>query len=303
MTQTLAPLPAWRRARRRAYWLLLAGLLAVADRLPLAVGRWKCRVLAQVARVVRPREMACARHNLTLAYPGRRPREVDELLKATALAAGDNLFHALAAGRLLDRATFTERGPSDLSLARTVAALQKQGVGVFFLTGHIGSWELLGAYAARQFDRDGLGRLGVVTGTLRNPPIDRLVQDRRRKLGMVPLPREEGLRPVLKHLDHEGLVAFLLDQNTRTRNLDVPFFGRPAPTPVAMAQLAVKRGIPVLPLAMIPEAGGFTIHWLAPLVPQAEELGEFLVRCNAALEELIRRNPAQWVWFHERWPA
>jgi KDO2-lipid IV(A) lauroyltransferase len=228
---------------------------------------------------------------------------VEDLVKATAAAAGDNLFHALAAGRLLDRAAFTEKGPSDQSLARTVAALQEGGQGVFFLTGHIGSWELLGAYAARQFDREGLGRLGVVTGTLRNPPIDRLVQGRRRKLGLAPLPREEGLRPVLKHLDDEGLVAFLLDQNTRTRNLDVPFFGRLAPTPVAMAQLALKRGIPVLPLAMIPQDGGFTIHWLAPLEPRHEELPEFLTRCNAALEELIRRNPAQWVWFHERWNA
>jgi KDO2-lipid IV(A) lauroyltransferase len=247
--------------------------------------------------------MARARGNLARAFPDCGPREVEDLVKATAAAAGDNLFHALAAGRLLDRATFTEKGPSGLSLARTVADLQKHGQGVFFLTGHIGSWELLGAYAARQFDREGLGRLGVVTGTLRNPPIDRLVQERRRKLGLVPLPRDEGLRPVLKHLDQEGLVAFLLDQNTRTRNLDVPFFGRPAPTPVAMAQLALKRGLPVLPLAMIPEGGGFTIHWLAPLVPREDELEEFLARCNAALEELIRRNPAQWVWFHERWHA
>ena len=26
-----------------------------------------------------------------------------------------------------------------------------------------------------------------------------------------------------------------------------------------------------------------------------------LAACNDALEELIRRNPAEWVWFHRRW--
>jgi lauroyl/myristoyl acyltransferase len=26
-----------------------------------------------------------------------------------------------------------------------------------------------------------------------------------------------------------------------------------------------------------------------------------LRRCNAALEAEIRRNPTEWIWFHQRW--
>jgi lauroyl/myristoyl acyltransferase len=28
-----------------------------------------------------------------------------------------------------------------------------------------------------------------------------------------------------------------------------------------------------------------------------------LTLCNAQLESFIRRNPAEWVWFHHRWKS
>lgn len=313
LIHTTADVPLWRRARRRAYWMLLAGLLAAADRMPLVWVLAICRVLAALAWQVRPREVALARRNLAAAFPERDAADIENLARESARAAGRNLFTALAAGRVLEKEIIRERGPrddEDRTLTQVVGQLQQRGRGVFFLTGHIGSWEMLGAHAAGMFAAAGLGRLGVVTGTLHNPPVNRLVQQRREKLGMKVLPREEGLRPVLRHLASEGLVAFLLDQNTHTRNRAVPFFGRPAPTPEAMALVALQKGIPVVPLALIPMGNRFEVHWLNPLEPAGPPdepdlrlLEDYLARCNRALETLIARNPAQWVWFHDRWGA
>jgi KDO2-lipid IV(A) lauroyltransferase len=149
----------------------------------------------------------------------------------------------------------------------------------------------------------------VVTGRVHNPAVDRLLQDRRRELGLVPLPRDGGARPLLRHLGAGGVAAVLLDQNVAARTEVVPFFGRPAPTPAGLAVLALRRGIPVLPVALARDGrGGHLVRHLAPLVVPAgpagdEEVRAFLTRCNARLERLIRRNPAEWVWFHDRWPA
>jgi KDO2-lipid IV(A) lauroyltransferase len=139
-----------------------------------------------------------------------------------------------------------------------------------------------------------------------NPAVDRLLQRRRRALGLQVMPRDRGAAPLVRFLKTGGVVAILLDQHTRARNLEVPFFGHPAPTPAAMATLALKFGIPVLPVAGVWDEARqvLVMRHLPPLRPGAEPgLDEvsFLTQCNAALEELIRRNPEQWVWFHRRW--
>jgi KDO2-lipid IV(A) lauroyltransferase len=193
-------------------------------------------------------------------------------------------------------------------VGQVLAELAAQGRGVFILTGHLGCWELLGAWLARELRLRGLGGLGVVTGTVHNPPVDRLLQQRRGRLGMTVLPREAGAGPLLRYLRSGGVVAVLQDQNTRTRNLDIPFFGVPAPTPVGLARLALRYDIPVLPVVIARDqrTGRHQVVHLPPLEfrkrgSQDDDVRDFLALCNSRLELLIRRNPAEWVWFHRRW--
>jgi KDO2-lipid IV(A) lauroyltransferase len=101
----------------------------------------------------------------------------------------------------------------------------------------------------------------------------------------------------------------LLDQRTQVPSLDVPFFGRPAPTAAGPGRLALRHGIPVLPVAIARRGRGHVVRHLAPLTPAADpaaarddgQVAAFLAECNDCLEQLIRRNPAEWVWFHRRW--
>lgn len=300
-------LPRWRRVRRRAYWVLLVVLLGGVGRLPLAAGRSLCAALAGLSLRLRRRERRLAEANLRLAFPALDRAGRQDLLGRCARVQGANLFDALAADRLLGQGLVAE-GSGDGSWLAAVGPLAAKGRGVLVLTGHLGCWELLGAWSARRLAAAGLGPLGVVTGTLHNEPVDRLVQERRRSLGLKVLPRREGARPLLAHLRTGGVAAVLLDQNTGAASLAVPFFGRPASTPVGLAQLALKYGIPVLPMALAREGNGHRVHWLPPLEPEPgpggaseQEVREFLARCNSCLETLIRRNPAEWVWFHDRW--
>jgi len=272
-------------------------MLGLAQVLPVSVGCGVCVGLARVARLIRPGDRRLAEANLALVFPEwSRANRKQWLRRATDLL-GRNLFEALILPRIA--AGGFARVEDDGAIA-VLDRLRAEGRGVLVLTGHFGCWEMLGAYLAHH-----LGQLAVVTGTVHNQPVARLLADRRRRLGMEPLPRGGDLRPLLRTLQGGGVVAVLLDQNTRVRSLDVPFCGRPAPTAVGFAKLALRYRVPVLPVAIGRRDGGHRVVHLPPLRPDgrtdAAAVTEFLGACNAALEEFLRRNPAEWVWFHRRW--
>lgn len=297
----------WRTLRRRFYWLLSLLLLTCAVRMPLAAGRALGRTLALWAFRLRSREVAIARGNLAWALPDLSDSEREQLLHRSVRALGENMHDTLAAPRWVGREGFVIERNGAGSLRQVLNGLARRRKGILILTGHLGCWELLGAWLARQIPAAGLGTLAVVTGTIHNPAVDDLVQRRRREAGLKVLPREDGVRPLLEHLRQGGVAAVLLDQNTRVPNRPVPFFGRPAPTPVGFAKLALRLGMPILPVAIARHGEGHEVVVLPPILPEigseenSEELDELLGRCNRALEEMIRRNPAEWVWFHRRW--
>lgn len=294
------------------YWLLTVVMLFLADRIPVSAGRKLGVGFSRLALRVRKKDRQVAMANLARAFPELDIDQRECLLEEAAVALGQNLFDTLAANRLLasGKTVIAEElsSPGAPSVGDVLCELASEGRGVFILTGHLGCWELLGGWLAGTLKARGRSGLGVVTGTVHNPAVDRLLQGRRLRLGMEVLPREAGAGPLVRYLKSGGIVAVLQDQYTSVQNLDVPFFGEPAPTPVGLARLALRYGIPVVPvtIARDPGTGCHRVISGRPLefVPEGmsdEDVEAFLKLCNRELEQFIRRNPAEWVWFHNRW--
>jgi KDO2-lipid IV(A) lauroyltransferase len=92
----------------------------------------------------------------------------------------------------------------------------------------------------------------------------------------------------------------------------VPFFGHPAATPRAAADLALRFGCPVVvgwSHRRGPHPGDGYVLWVekveydpAPADREAEVL-RITAHCTARLEAAIRQAPAEWVWMHRRWKS
>ena len=268
---------------------------------------------------MRPHDCQQALSNLALAFPEVDSESRQKIFEDSVRALGDNFFDTLVAPSLLKREQFIEEEAlnNKSDLVQKLQQMAISGRGVLILTGHLGCWELLGGWLVQKVTQAGLGKLAVVTGSIHNAPVDRLVQERRLDMGMKTLPRSGGAAPLLRHLQNGGVVAVLLDQNTKVENLPIPFFGQEAPTPVGFARIALRYGIPILPLAIARKGvikgkrngidRGHIIRNGTPWIPlepkedSAEAVNDLLLWCNGSLEKLISRNPAEWVWFHERW--
>jgi len=290
-----------RRWRRRGYALLARGVLGLLRRLPEPAGRGLCRALAALAWRIRPRERRLAERNVALVFPDHAPARRRRLLLQARRRLADNLYVTATLPARVRRGLPEVADPDGVLAA--ARRLQDEGHGLIVLTGHFSCWELLGAWLAR-----GLGGLTAVTATIRNPPVDRLVNGWRRTCGLTPVPRRRGLAPLAAALRRGEAVVLLPDQALAAADLTLPFCGRPAPTVSGPARLALLTGAPLLPVALARRATGgppaYRVVMLSPLRPAGsgpEAVTALAAAMNAALSELLLRNPAEWVWFHDRW--
>jgi KDO2-lipid IV(A) lauroyltransferase len=181
------------------------------------------------------------------------------------------------------------------------AALER-GRGVIVITGHIGCWELLAAY----FSNGGYP-VNVVGRELWEKRLNRELIRVRESVGYRTIDRDKGGREMIRVLREGRLLAMLIDQHTRVSGIYVPFFNRPAHTPTGVARLSQRTGAPIVPMAIyMTQPGKHLIRVLEPIErPESldpdREVEVVTTLCSQAIEDLIRFDPKQWVWFHRRW--
>jgi len=181
-------------------------------------------------------------------------------------------------------------------------AFQK-GKGVFILTGHFGNWELMSAALAIRF-----GNGAVVVRPFDFPPLDRVINELRVRFGTEIIPKQRGMRRIMGALKEKKAVGILLDQNVDWyEGVFVNFLGRWACTNKGLALMAMKTGVPVIPIFPVRQGDGrYRIIFESELKLMSTGDKTKDVEGNTALftqviERYIRRYPDHWFWFHKRW--
>ena len=180
-----------------------------------------------------------------------------------------------------------------------VEAAQQQGRGLIFLTPHMGCFEITSLYYAARHP---------ITVLYRPPKLQWLqpLIDAGRGRGQVSLAPTDlsGVRSLFKALRRGEAIGILPDQVPgQGEGVWANFFGRPAYTMTLVGRLVHSTGAAVVMAAAFrrPRGEGFDL-WLEPLPDGLpEEPAASAAFINAAIESLVRRQPAQYLWSYNRY--
>lgn len=255
------------------------------------VGSWMGRTLGPALGF-----SARARRNLALALPDLPDSTVAQIITEM----WDNLGRVLGEMPHIDRIAVTR---VEIAGEEHIAPVRTEGVPCIFFSGHLANWEAC-ALTTRHM---GIPYVQIYRAA-NNPFVDTMLRRFRRLEDDNTAPKgPRGARDAIAVLKAGRRLGMLVDQKMND-GIAVPFFGRPAMTAPALAQLAQRYGCMVIP-ARMERLGGcrFRLTFFPALeVPntgdRAANTATMMTDVNQLLEGWIRDRPGQWLWLHRRWP-
>lgn len=241
-------------------------------------------------RILR-RRRALALGNLRLAFGS-------EMSEAGLRALNREHFQLLGANLLTGLKASTL--PHEKIWERVTASVpdKRTQSGWIALISHIGNWELY-SHLAEKFPEY---RFGALYQPLANPFIDRYLRAARRRSGIVLFERRTELLSCMRFLREGGVVGVLADQGAGYAGLWTPLFGRLTSSSTLPASLSLRSGLPVVPIT-INTCGRarWKLTVSEPSYPKGDDAELLTAEINRLLEKQIRRQPADWLWAHNRW--
>ena len=105
---------------------------------------------------------------------------------------------------------------------------------------------------------------------------------------------------MLRFLRGGGMLGLVIDQYME-HGVPLDFLGKPAPTALSAAEIALKYNAVMVPGYAIrqPDGLSFHVHLEAP-VPHTDAV-TMTQALNDSLSEQVRAHMDQWFWLHQRW--
>lgn len=175
--------------------------------------------------------------------------------------------------------------------------------GVILLSAHFGNWEYLATSVALQINK----KFYVVVKPQRNPFVNNWINKYRTKWTNEIVPLGVSIRNVFSVLLNKGIVAMVADQRGPKESMKLEFFGRMTSVYTGPAVLSLKTNSPIIYGISVRQKD---LNYKVELFEvdrnnlpdnQDEKIKVLSERMIKNLEEIIRKNPEQWLWMHKRW--
>lgn len=179
----------------------------------------------------------------------------------------------------------------------------KKGHGVFFISGHISNWEIT-AFAYAKIFR---GKLDILAKPQTNKFVDKKLNYYRELSGNEIIPTDLSVRSIFKKILRNEIVCFLVDQSAHPiYSVYANFFGHKVATFSGPAKMALKFKTELI-FAYGTRLPNCTYIITVEKIDyddlpeyNEENIAILTERINKRLEDVIRANPDQWLWFHRR---
>ena len=112
----------------------------------------------------------------------------------------------------------------------------------------------------------------------------------------------KGVRKAIEYLKNDYSVALMIDQRV-SEGEKINFFGKQAFTTTLPAQLAIKFNLGIVPVFIERKINEkFTVEFFREIKSSSyKDKKELTEKLNDVLEKMIKRNPSNWIWTHNRW--
>ena len=247
------------------------------------------------------RKKTIAKKNILIAFPDLNEKSINEMIERMWKNIGRifgeyihiNKFSIIDQKKI--KIVFANKNNFEL--------LKKNNKPVVFFSGHFANFELM----AKCLQELGFN-IGAIYRPLNNIFLNPIMEFIRKKY-ICPIQIEKGsngTKKLIKHISNNNPLALMVDQRLSS-SIRVPFFDQPATTTITPAQLAIKYDALLVPVFLKRlEKTNFEFFIEEPLITNRtndydKDIFNITQIMNIKIEEFIKRDPAHWLWSHDRW--
>jgi KDO2-lipid IV(A) lauroyltransferase len=241
--------------------------------------------------------------NLACAFPSLPPDQREAL----AIRSLEHFMKLVAEMAVTPRIMHGDTWASHVGFRDMGGTLEHLNAGrpAIVLTGHVGNWEMLGyTNALMGYPVDALAR------PIDNPLVNRWLLGIREQRGLRIITKFDATDRMVEVLQSGGSLGFVADQNAGRKGLFVPFFNRLASTYKSIGLLAISQNVPIVCgyAGRVGRNFKYEISTVDIIHPhewesQPDPLFYITARYTHAIETMVRRDPAQYLWMHRRWKS
>ena len=275
----------------------LLSVLGFFSRLSLSTLQWLGLLIGSIAAWFPHGPAWVIRRNLKLCFPEQSERWINDTTKQNLIYTAQTALEF----------TKTWGMPPEYSLSQMTEVENmdifteaiKSPKGCFILVPHHGNWEFMNAWVSSHTSPV------IMYKPSKNQAMDVFVRQARSRLNSTLVPTDEsGVKAVFKALKSGGVSIILPDHTPHDNGgTFAPFFGVSVWTGILASKLIQKTQCEVIMLSCLhhPSGKGFkiTVDRVDPEVYN-KDLFISVSAVNKSVENLIRRNPAQYQWIYKR---
>ena len=170
---------------------------------------------------------------------------------------------------------------------------------VIFVSGHFNNFEFM----AMHLEKSGID-LAAIYRPLNNKYLNPLMETIRRKYICKNQIKKgiSGTKEILKCFKKNISIALMIDQRV-SEGIKSNFFNEKALTTTIPAQFVKKYNATIVPIYIERiNTNDFKLKIFDPLkFSKNDDIKKITLKLNTLLEDMIVKNPEQWIWTHNRW--
>ena len=247
------------------------------------------------------RKKEIVKNNILKVFKQYSNTESDKLIKKM----WSNYGLTFAEYVFLDKFRFNKLPKSHIEISgeEILVKVKKAGKPVIFISAHLANFEIM----AMELEKKNIN-LAAIYRPLNNFFLNPFMVYLRKKYlckkqvkkGLI------GTRETINYIKNNNSIALMVDQRVGESER-YPFFGVPAHTTTIPAQLALKYDLEIIPIFLErKEENFFKMEIQQPInyektLNSDEDKKNITIEINRIIEQMILKNPTQWIWTHSRW--